>query len=366
LLGVEKAMELGWFSFEKFNLDEYECLDRADICGLNWIIPGKFMAFAGPGSTQPAFAPEHYMPFFSKVGIRTIIRLNGQEYNRARFTERGFKHVDLFFKDGSCPSQEIIARFFQATEGEKGGIAVHCKAGLGRTGTLIGLYAMKHFGFPGRAFIGWNRICRPGSILGPQQQFLVSMQQEMFSLSGLPRAIGGGGQHLTAAGERAGEHHGAGNGSPGSTSRRYSAPLSDRDRNVMESYEDHGQGERLCNAKQRGPGVGDSVQRGRSCPSPSSPSSVPAPPPPLHMARSGSPSSPAAMAGGRGGSRSPDPGAWSSRLPKQDMAAGLKLPPTMVFRHGEGAAQMKNHNQALPKDLWRRPVESVLKERQRR
>jgi len=31
---------------------------------------------------------------------------------------------------------------------------------------------MKHFKFPAEAFIGYIRVCRPGSILGPQQQFL--------------------------------------------------------------------------------------------------------------------------------------------------------------------------------------------------
>jgi len=46
------------------------------------------------------------------------------------------------------------------------------KAGLGRTGSLIACYAMKHYRFPAAAFIGWIRICRPGSILGPQQNWL--------------------------------------------------------------------------------------------------------------------------------------------------------------------------------------------------
>ena len=62
------------------------------------------------------------------------------------------------------------------------GMAIHCKAGLGRTGSLIALYCMKHYRFPAAAFTGWIRICRPGSILGPQQQFLLEQQDEMFAL----------------------------------------------------------------------------------------------------------------------------------------------------------------------------------------
>jgi len=55
----------------------------------------------------------------------------------------------------------------ECCEKEKGILAVHCKAGLGRTGSLIGLYTMKHYHFPAADFIGWITICRPGSILGP-------------------------------------------------------------------------------------------------------------------------------------------------------------------------------------------------------
>lgn len=39
---------------------------------------------------------------------------------------------------------------------------------------------MKHYKFPADAFIGYIRIARPGSVLGPQQQFLNEMQDLMF------------------------------------------------------------------------------------------------------------------------------------------------------------------------------------------
>ena len=45
-------------------------------------------------------------------------------------------------------------------------------AGLGRTGTLIACYVMKHYRFTHAEIIAWIRICRPGSIIGPQQHFL--------------------------------------------------------------------------------------------------------------------------------------------------------------------------------------------------
>ena len=41
---------------------------------------------------------------------------------------------------------------------------------------------MKHYRFPARAFIGYIRICRPGSILGPQQTFLLQEQDKYFKL----------------------------------------------------------------------------------------------------------------------------------------------------------------------------------------
>ena len=117
-------------------------------------------------------APEAYFPYFRKHNVTCIIRLNKKIYDARRFTEAGFDHYDLFFVDGSTPSDSILQRFIDIAESTKGALAVHCKAGLGRTGTLIGSYIMKHYKFTAPEIIAWCRICRPGSIIGPQQNYM--------------------------------------------------------------------------------------------------------------------------------------------------------------------------------------------------
>ena len=54
---------------------------------------------------------------------------------------------------------------------------MHCRAGLGRTGTLIGLWLMRRAGFTARDAIAWLRIVRPGSVVGPQQEYLCACER---------------------------------------------------------------------------------------------------------------------------------------------------------------------------------------------
>ncbi|XP_056629412.1 dual specificity protein phosphatase CDC14B isoform X3 [Triplophysa dalaica] len=193
LRAVHKALEFGWLDFSKFNVDEYEHYERAENGDFNWIIPGKFLAFSGPHPKSkiengyPLHAPEAYFPYFRKHDITTIIRLNKKMYDAKRFTDMGFSHHDLFFVDGSTPNDVILTKFLNICENAEGGIAVHCKAGLGRTGTLIACYMMKHFRITAAEAIAWIRICRPGSVIGPQQNFTEGKQSSLWAEGDLYR-----------------------------------------------------------------------------------------------------------------------------------------------------------------------------------
>lgn len=123
------------------------------------------------------FTPADYVPIFKKFGVTDVVRLNTKTYEASGFTTQGINHIDMYFVDGTCPSMDIVNKFITLAESQKGVIAVHCKAGLGRTGSLIACYCIKNYQFNAADFIGWIRICRPGSILGPQQHFLIEQEK---------------------------------------------------------------------------------------------------------------------------------------------------------------------------------------------
>jgi len=113
------------------------------------------MAFMGPIEKRDAnmrfgHHPTKYVEIFKKVGVDRVIRLNEEKYNKSYFLNENIEHNDLFFVDGSTPPDNIVKEFMETVDKhfakpDAGAIAIHCKAGLGRTGTLIGLWAMKTY-----------------------------------------------------------------------------------------------------------------------------------------------------------------------------------------------------------------------------
>jgi cell division cycle 14 len=117
LQGLEYGVQFGWYDFRTFNVKEYEYYERVENGDLNWIIPGKFVAFMGPiehrdNHHRYGHHPEKYAKIFKNLGVTRVIRLNEERYDKAHFERAGIAHNDLFFVDGSNPPDKIVRDYF--------------------------------------------------------------------------------------------------------------------------------------------------------------------------------------------------------------------------------------------------------------
>jgi cell division cycle 14 len=222
--GLWRARSLGWVDFSPsgFDPDEYAHYDSGLNADLHEVVPGKLVAMRGPrdlpcsgawrdvaggdgGFVRRDFSPGYYAGILPRFGVQAVVRLNEPEYDAAAFERVAAQHaastaagaetagsgeegkggrggivvVELPFEDCTTPPPEVVAKFLAVAEAVPGALAVHCKAGLGRTGTLIALYMMKNHGFTAREAMGWLRIVRPGSVIGEQQQYLCEKEGAM-------------------------------------------------------------------------------------------------------------------------------------------------------------------------------------------
>lgn len=185
--GLQRGVSEAWFDLSTFDVHRYNKLQNPGWYDMHVICP-KFVAFRGPDCRDSKMRrPRDYIDTFWKLGVTAVVRLNGVEtYNKAEFEREGIKVYDLQFEDCTAPPARIVERFFEVVDKTKGAVAVHCLAGLGRTGTLISLWIMKNLGWSARECIAWLRIVRPGSVLGSQQHYLEACQRALARKHPLP------------------------------------------------------------------------------------------------------------------------------------------------------------------------------------
>lgn len=222
-----KAKWYGFFDMSDFDLDEYEKYETVKYGDINWIVPATLLAFSSPHSRDyidksgyQIHSPAYYYPYFKENNVKHVVRLNSKktyDAKRTFVTVANIQHTDLIFTDGTPPSDAILKYFLrlceqyiddncevESTNNEKselneitpniiinseanvakyaGAVAVHCKAGLGRTGCLVASYIVKHWSFTAVEAIAWTRICRPGSVIGVQQQWLINKEDYLTTL----------------------------------------------------------------------------------------------------------------------------------------------------------------------------------------
>jgi cell division cycle 14 len=165
LWGMYKAMQNGLCDLNEFDVNEYEFYEKVENGDWNWISP-HFIALASPmdptwiknqrdakgqassagavtspvkGVKQRELALQRKLPtpfqncleYFEQHNVKIVIRLNNPLYDRQTFLERGINHMELYFDDGTNPSDEIVRRFIDVSDEiiQAGGVvAVHVRS----------------------------------------------------------------------------------------------------------------------------------------------------------------------------------------------------------------------------------------------
>jgi atypical dual specificity phosphatase len=132
--------------------------------GFTWVDKPHLAAMARP-SDAADFA------WLRKQGIELLISLTEERPRRDWVDDAGMLVMHVPVEDMEAPAQDQIDRCVSAVERANGhgmGVAVHCGAGLGRTGVVLAAYFVAK-GTSAQNAIARVRRLRPGSIETDEQ-----------------------------------------------------------------------------------------------------------------------------------------------------------------------------------------------------
>ena len=101
------------------------------------------------------------------AGTTTIVDLRaeeGLERDNAFVESLGMRLIRIPVRDGQTPSSSQIAAFLEATQQSEGTVFVHCGAGVGRTGAMVGAYSVANGELNGPGAVRRNLAVGPPSL----------------------------------------------------------------------------------------------------------------------------------------------------------------------------------------------------------
>lgn len=133
--------------------------------GFSWVDRPKLAALARPDSGED-------LRWLRRNGIDVLVSLTEHPLPRQWVNDAGLLAVSVPVPDMASPSDRqldhILATIRKAHESGMG-VAVHCAAGLGRTGTVLAAYFVST-GMSAREALVKVRDLRPGSVETAEQE----------------------------------------------------------------------------------------------------------------------------------------------------------------------------------------------------
>jgi atypical dual specificity phosphatase len=124
-----------------------------------WVEDGRLLGCAYPRR-------EAALATLARQGVVVLVNLHERAHDPDRLAAHGLVEVHLPVADFTAPAPAQIDRGVAEIDRALAGgsrVAVHCGGGLGRTGTLLACYLVRHGLDPAEA-VARVRAARPGSI----------------------------------------------------------------------------------------------------------------------------------------------------------------------------------------------------------
>lgn len=148
--------------------------------GFQWIIPGMLAGCPEPGISATA---DYDLDLLSSVGITTLITLTERDVDQHALQRHGLKnlHLPVFDREApSVPQVHMLLTRMQRLLAAGEVLAVHCKAGLGRTGTVLAAWMIREGGLTAAVAIERLRRVEPRYIQSDaQEQFLHKYESDL-------------------------------------------------------------------------------------------------------------------------------------------------------------------------------------------
>ena len=135
----------------------------------SYVLPNKLAGCAKPGAWGD---PRSDLAGLCREGVGAVVSLTEEPLDSDALREVGLRALHLPIPDFDSPTRRQIREFvaFVDSSFEEGlAVAVHCGAGVGRTGTMLACYLV-HLGMEPDDAILTVRDKRPGSIETPGQE----------------------------------------------------------------------------------------------------------------------------------------------------------------------------------------------------